>query len=227
MENQAGMEPLVEQVKVLQDAAAQLVRVLPGLVRGSSRLMVKQALMSHLRHTQQQWARLEQVIGKLGAGRKRSECDAVTGILRESAALLVRECQDTAVDAVILIAVRRVTQFEAASYRSLLHAEVGNACDGVTHLLELSLEETEAAESRMAALLRSIVGRSQADANYGKGEPDASARGIAVDIVPRSHGPEAGRGSAGVAGAAGHHQRTRSDGSREPRPVQGGQVTAA
>jgi ferritin-like metal-binding protein YciE len=120
---------------------------------------LKQGFQSHLRETQNQVKRLEQVFRLHGQEPKGVDCPAIDGIIEE-AEDVAGEVEDKAVlDAALIAAAQAVEHYEISRYGSLIAwaRQLGRA-DGAS-LLQQSLDEEKAADKKLTALAESKVNR--------------------------------------------------------------------
>jgi ferritin-like metal-binding protein YciE len=165
----------------LQDifyAENQIAKALPKLIEKASNRELTSGLSSHLRETEGQIARLEQVFAKLGKTPRGIDCPAIDGLIKE-ADEVAGEVDDTKVlDAAIIGSAQAVEHYEIARYGTLIAwaEELGH--NNVTSLLNANLKEEKAADKKLNALAEGTVNRRATSA--GTGRERAAARSGSV-----------------------------------------------
>jgi ferritin-like metal-binding protein YciE len=76
---------LADEVKDLYSAEKQITKALPKMVRGASDPALKTALTDHLKETQNQVVRLEEIATLLGIKPSGKKCAGMEGIIEEGA----------------------------------------------------------------------------------------------------------------------------------------------
>jgi ferritin-like metal-binding protein YciE len=124
----------------LYDAENQLVKAMPQLAAKATDLQLRQSLDQHLRETENQVARLEQVAKSLGMDLNGPGCKAMEGIIDEANMLLAMRADDDVRDAAIISAAQGVEHYEIAQYGTVVAfarrlgyaAEAGMLADTLT-----------------------------------------------------------------------------------------------
>src|SRR6202012_4739555 len=74
---------LIDQLKDIYNAEAQLTKALPKMAKAASNPELKQAFETHLAQTEEHVHRLEQVFESLGCKAKGKTCQAMKGLIEE------------------------------------------------------------------------------------------------------------------------------------------------
>jgi ferritin-like metal-binding protein YciE len=162
----------------LQDifyAEKQIVKSLPKLIEKATNRELASGLRNHLRETEGQVERLEQVFTKLGHTPRGVDCPAIDGLIKE-ADEVAGEVDDTKVlDAAIIGSAQAVEHYEIARYGTLIAwaQELGHA--NVINLLKANLKEEKAANLKLNALAEGTVNR-RATGRTAAGRPGAESR---------------------------------------------------
>jgi ferritin-like metal-binding protein YciE len=143
---------LLDQVSDLYDAEQQLIQALPKVSAAASSSELKAAFDEHLGQTRNHVQRLEEVFSMMGTSRTVERCEAMQGIIREGEKVLQAEGDPTARDAAIIAAAQRAEHYEIAGYGTArtLADELG--LDDVSSLLEETLDEESAADSKLTKI---------------------------------------------------------------------------
>lgn len=146
----------------LQDvyyAENQIVKALPKLIDKATNRELGAGLRAHLRETENQVARLEQVFERIGQTPKGVDCPAIDGLIKE-ADEVAGEVEDKKVlDAAIIGSAQAVEHYEMSRYGTLIAwaRELGH--DNVVSLLNANLKEEKAADKKLNALAEGGVNR--------------------------------------------------------------------
>ncbi len=156
----ATLEDLfLDEIRDLYDGEKQLTRALPKMAKASSSGELRTAFENHLKETQNQVARLEQILGMLDEKATGKKCAAMTGMIKEGDEI-VSSTDDTSVrDAGLILAAQKVEHYEMSGYGSArTHAQLLGHLEAVSLLDETLNEEKQADRT-----LNNIAGSSVSD----------------------------------------------------------------
>jgi ferritin-like metal-binding protein YciE len=130
----------------------------------ASSILLRRAIASHLKETQQHVERLGRVAEILGMTLTLSRSKAIEDLIGEGSAVLALEGDAPVVDAALAAAVQWVEHFEISAYGSAraLADRLGNA--EVAELLQMTLDEEYAADARLTMISLERILPSAADA---------------------------------------------------------------
>jgi ferritin-like metal-binding protein YciE len=155
-------ELLIHELKDVYHAEKQLVKMLPKVAKKASAPELKAALEEHLRQTEGQVQRLDEVFELLGEPAKAVKCKGMEGILEEGEELLQQKGTSETLDAGIILAAQKVEHYEIASYGSLATwADMVGRKD-VKKLLVQTLEEEEQTDKKLTMLAKSGINQGSA-----------------------------------------------------------------
>ena len=106
----------IEQLQDIYSAETQIIEALPKIIDAVSSEDLKDGLENHLKETQQQVQRLEQILKDLDANPKGQKCKGMKGLLDEGAELLAEDAEPEVLDAGIIASCQRVEHYEIAAY---------------------------------------------------------------------------------------------------------------
>jgi ferritin-like metal-binding protein YciE len=153
---------LTDQIKDLYSAEKQLTEAIPKMVDGSHDGQLKLALQDHLTETEGQVVRLEEVAALLEIEPTGKMCLGIAGVIQEGGEALGEKGDDTIVDLGIIGAGCRVEHYEMAAYMTAIHlAERLNARE-VVALLKKSLDEEQAAETKLREISTGLIENTRA-----------------------------------------------------------------
>ncbi|HVJ65821.1 MAG TPA: ferritin-like domain-containing protein [Bdellovibrionota bacterium] len=157
---------LVDEVKDLYSAELQLMVALPKMAKAASNAQLRSGIETHLRETQRQVSRLEQVFELMDVPAKAKHCKAMEGLIKEGSEVIEEKKADPAVkDAALIAAAQKVEHYEIASYGSAIaHANLlglGN----VSKVLEQTLVEEKSTDQKLTSLAEGRVNLDAAGAS--------------------------------------------------------------
>ena len=155
---------LTDEVKDLYSAEKQLTKALPKMVKGSNDPALKEAFSGHLKETQEQVARLEQVGQLLGIKVTGKKCVGMEGCIQEGSEALAEEGADAILDLGLIGAGSRVEHYEMAGYMTAISLAKKLGAADVVNLLTQSLGEEEAAEKKLRQIASALIKNSPAEA---------------------------------------------------------------
>ena len=150
-------EALIEEVKDLYNAEKQLTKALPKLAKNATNPKLRDALMAHLRETENQVDRLEQVFQILDEKPKGKLCEGMQGIIEEGNAMLEEVEEGAVMDACIVAAGQKSEHYEMASYGTSVAWAAALGLGDVARLLQQTLAEEKAADQKLSAIAEAGV----------------------------------------------------------------------
>ncbi len=139
-------------VHTLQDiyyAENQIVKNLPTMIKKASNPELKAAFEHHLKETEGQVQRLEQVFKNNGLTPKAVTCQAI-----------ISDCDDEHVrDAAMLSAAQAVEHYEMTRYGTLIAFAEQLGKTGCARLLNETLEQEKAADKKLSGIAGSRINR--------------------------------------------------------------------
>jgi ferritin-like metal-binding protein YciE len=148
---------LADEVKDLYSAEKQLTKAIPKMAKGSKDAGLKEAFSSHLKETQEQVTRLEQVGELLGIKVSGKKCVGMEGVIQEGAEALDEEGVDVVLDLGLIGAGSRVEHYEMAGYLTAISLAKRLGAVDVVNLLQESLGEELAAEKKLRQIASGLI----------------------------------------------------------------------
>ena len=149
-------ELLVEELHDLYSAETQIVKALPKLAKVSSDTKLKQAFEHHLQETKQQVQRLVQIFEQLDESPKGKTCEGMKGLLKEGDERAGEGGEPEVLDAGLISAAQRVEHYEIAAYGSARTFAELLGEKKIVKLLEETLEEEKAADTKLTQVAKKI-----------------------------------------------------------------------
>jgi ferritin-like metal-binding protein YciE len=146
-----------DTLKDVYFAENRILKTLPKMAKAAHSKDLKAAFVKHEKETRGQVKRLEGVFKILGKPARAKTCDAIMGITKEGAEIMVEYKGMPALDAGLLAAAQAVEHYEMSRYGTLrTWAEELGMPDAVA-LLEATLKEEKATDAALTTLAKSVV----------------------------------------------------------------------
>src|ERR1700729_81459 len=140
---------LEDEIKDLYSAEKQLTKAIPKMAKGSNDPALQTAFKDHLKETQGQVARLEEVARLLAIKPSGKKCKGMEGVIQEGAEALQEEGDETVLDLGIIGAGSRVEHYEMAGYLTAISLAGRMGQNDIVTLLSETLAEEKAAEQTL------------------------------------------------------------------------------
>lgn len=175
---------LKHEIADLHSAEEQIIKALPAMIENASDSNLKKSLEKHLRITEQQFKRIDQVHKKLEGGKKQGnkglwsrlmeskhECVGMKGILQEGEKIMNEDMDPEVKDAAIIASCQKVEHYEICGYGTAkAYAEELNLRD-IALELDRTLQEEYDADLILSDLAESRINQ-EAEARPGSGSDD-------------------------------------------------------
>jgi ferritin-like metal-binding protein YciE len=152
----------LEGLRDIYDAEHQIVEALPKMIEVTTTPKLKTAFNTHLKQTQNQIARLEQVFEALGEKAERKSCVAMKGLIAEGKEHIKETKQGPLLDAVLIEGAQKIEHYEIASYGTARTYAKQAGQDEVARLLEETLQEESETDELLTQIAESVVNRKAA-----------------------------------------------------------------
>lgn len=169
MAAQTLQELFVEELRDMYDGEKRIIKALPKIAKNVQSDELRTALTNHLRETEKQAVRLEQVFRSIGETPRGKKCDGIMGILEEGNTAIEELEEGPVLDAALIAGCQKVEHYEIASYGTLAYFAELLGQDRAKELLGTTLEEEKAADEKLNTIATSEVNR---DALMANGESD-------------------------------------------------------
>ena len=162
-------ELFVEELRDMYDGEKRIIKALPKIAKHAQSDELRSALTEHLRQTQKQAARLEQIFKSIGETPRGKKCDGIMGILEEGNTAMEEIEEGPVLDAALIAGCQKVEHYEIASYGTLAYFAELMGHDRAKELLGATLDEEKAADEKLNTIATSEVNR---DALMSSGEDE-------------------------------------------------------
>jgi ferritin-like metal-binding protein YciE len=152
-------------VHTLQDmyyAENQIIKSLPKMIDKAADPQLKQDFQTHLRETENQVKRLEQVFQMHGEQAKGVTCEAMDGILAEAKQVMSDVGDVDVLDAAMLSAAQAVEHYEITRYGTLIALAKQLGRKDCASVLEQTLQEEKATDKKLTEIAEGWVNRKAA-----------------------------------------------------------------
>ena len=192
-------ELFVEELRDAYDGEKRLTKALPRMAKAAESEELRAAFTTHLRETERQIQRLEQVFRTIGEPVRAKKCDGLMGIIEEGKTAMEELDEGPVLDAALIAGAQRAEHYEIAAYGTLAYFAEMLGNDKAKDLLGQTLDEEKAADEKLNMIAKAKVNR---EALMGAGMEDEEAE---EEEMPRSmRGSRSGSSSRATA-----HDRSR------------------
>ncbi len=116
MELETLRDLYIDELKDLYSAENQILKALPRMIKAASHPELKRAFETHLKQTEGQVRRLEQVFEELDASPRGKKCVGMEGLIEEAKELLAEKPEPDVLDAGLISKAQHVEHYEIAGY---------------------------------------------------------------------------------------------------------------
>jgi ferritin-like metal-binding protein YciE len=151
-------EFFIEELRDVYGAENQLTKALPKLRKAATSPDLAMAFEDHLKVTQAQISRLEQIFELLGEKAEAKKCDGMEGLIKEGESVIQdTEAGSATRDVGLIISAQKVEHYEIAAYGSLRQlAKIINKQE-VSQLLEQTLQEEKETDMLLSNLAETLI----------------------------------------------------------------------
>src|SRR6185503_9741258 len=142
----------VHELKDILSAEKQLTKALPKLAKAANSEELQTGFEEHLKQTEQQVARVEKILKRLGESASGPKCKGMEGLIEEGDEFSKEEAADAVLDAGLVVAAQKVEHYEIAAYGSLCTFAEILSFDEDLKLLKQSLSEEEETDKKLSQI---------------------------------------------------------------------------
>jgi len=165
----------LDELADMYDAEHRIIKALPKMAKAATCPDLKKAIQSHLKETEGQVKKLEQVFKSFGLKAKGKTCEATVGLLEEGDEIAAEFKGSPAINAALIAAAQKVEHYEIASYGCLHEwAEVLGNQEAADRLREI-LDEEKGANEALNELAHASLNQEALGESDQNGSPDESA----------------------------------------------------
>ena len=149
----------VHGLQTIYYAEHQIADALPKLIDKASDPQLQAGFQQHLRETENQIRRLEQVFSQHGVEPQQTTCPAIDGILKAGDGMAGNITDEQVLDAALASAAQMVEHYEIAQYGSLIAWARALGRDDCAQVLDQTLSEEKATDEKLTRLAESGLNR--------------------------------------------------------------------
>ena len=146
-----------DTLKDIYFAENKIIKILPKMAKAAQSRDLAAAFNKHLRETQGQVKRLDQVFRILGKPARGKTCDAINGITDEGSEIMKEFRGMPALDAGLVAAAQAVEHYEISRYGTLRSWAEQLGMSDAARLLQKTLDEEEATDQTLTELATSVI----------------------------------------------------------------------
>lgn len=148
----------VDHLKDMYSAETQITKALPKIIKTVTDSKLSKALENHLKETENQVQRLEQVFESLDGSPRGKKCVGMEGLLEEGNEAMKEDMSSPdLMDATLLGGCRKVEHYEILGYEDLIDMAEKLGDTKAVKLLTQSLEEEKAADEKLSQIEANII----------------------------------------------------------------------
>ena len=151
----------VEELKDLYSAENQITKALPKLAKAASSEQLKKAFEHHLKETEGQIKRLDQIFDMLSVKAASKTCQGMKGVLEEGSEMLHETEEGNVRDMALIGGAQRVEHYEMAAYGTVRSYAKQLGKTQVAQLLDETLEEEKAADKKLTEISEQVNRQAQ------------------------------------------------------------------
>jgi ferritin-like metal-binding protein YciE len=163
MNHETLQELFVEQIRDIYDAEKQLVKALPKLAKAAQSEDLAEALRTHLRETEEQVSRLEEVFAAVGVPAKGKPCKAMKGLLEEGNEAIQEGEAGALRDLAIIAGGQRVEHYEMSAYGTARAIAEQLGLNEAIDLLQQTEDEEKQADAKLTQVASMLYESSEGD----------------------------------------------------------------
>ena len=160
----------VNELKDTYNGENQLLVALPRMAKAAKSPLLRDAITKHLRETEAQVQRLEDIFKSLDERPQGKRCKGMEGLVEEGKDILEEKGDEAVLDAALIAATQKVEHYEIASYGCLITYAGLLGDRDAEKLLKQTLAEEEATDKKLTELGEGGINEAAVAAGEGREE---------------------------------------------------------
>ena len=148
---------LVENLKDLYSAEKQILAARNKVGKAIENEELKEAFDMHMQETEEQKARLEQILEKMGERAGGKKCKGMEGLIEENKELLEEDAEPEVLDAGLIVGLQKIEHYEIAGYGSAVTFAKLLGDQEAANLLAKTLDEEERTDKKLSEIAESAI----------------------------------------------------------------------
>jgi ferritin-like metal-binding protein YciE len=157
MEMKTLRDLYVDELKDLYSAEKQLIKALPKMAKATNDAQLEKAFTTHLRQTERQAQRLEEIFNELGESPRGKKCVGMEGLIEEGQELIKERPDPDVLDAGLISKAQHVEHYEIAGYGTVRTYARLLGFERQAQLLQETLDEEGETDKLLTQLAESSV----------------------------------------------------------------------
>jgi ferritin-like metal-binding protein YciE len=154
-------------LKDIYYAENQILKALPKLIENATNAQLRKGLKDHLKETEEQVSRLEQIFEMREEKPKGTKCPGINGLILEGDELTANIADKKVLDAAVISSAQAVEHYEITRYGALIAWAREMGRNDFADILQENLNEEEAANQKLNQIAEGRV-NAMADGHRGK-----------------------------------------------------------
>ena len=150
------------QLQDIYYAEKQITKALPKMISKATNPQLKAGFETHLKETETQITRLEQVFKMHGHTPKAVDCPAIDGIIKEANESAGEIADKEVLDAALIASAQAVEHYEITKYGTLIAWAKQLGRNDCASVLEQTLREEKATDQKLTTMAESRINRQAA-----------------------------------------------------------------
>src|SRR5438105_3357929 len=148
---------LVEELKDLYSAEKQILSARSKVSKSIQNEQLREAFEKHMQETEQQKARLEEILENMGASTRGKKCRGMEGLIEENKELLEEDVEPEVLDAGLIVGLQKIEHYEIAGYGSAVTFAKLLGDEESARLLAQTLDEEERTDKKLSEIAESSI----------------------------------------------------------------------
>jgi ferritin-like metal-binding protein YciE len=163
-DTESGLRELfVSELKDIYWAEKALTKALPKMSKKATSEELQNSIEDHLKVTEEQVTRLEQVFEVLNVKPQAKKCEAMAGLIKEAEQIMSETEEGVVRDAGIISAAQKVEHYEIATYGTLCAFAKTLGENEAADLLSQTLDEEKEADETLSQIAETSINVEAAD----------------------------------------------------------------
>lgn len=143
----------------LYSAEKQILEALPAMIKVTSNPQLKKGFEMHLKETEEQKKRIEELCEKEGLELENTTCKGMKGVIEEGKEIMKMDAEPEVLDAGLIIAAQRVEHYEIAGYGSAIAHAKQLGMNDAAKILVKTLDEEKATDEKLTKIAETKVNK--------------------------------------------------------------------
>ena len=146
----------IEELRDILDAEKQLLKAMPRMAEAATAPELREGFEMHIRQTEEQLKRLQQIFKRLEEPAKGKKCKAMEGLIEEGKEIMEEGLEPDVLDAALICAAQKVEHYEIATYGTLCTWAGALGYRNAKAALGSNLDEEEKADKKLTKISKSV-----------------------------------------------------------------------